>query len=46
MLTSVRGRGWSTGTHQIMLDPDDPWPQDYGLSDTWPGPAIWPTPDP
>ncbi|WP_239378794.1 hypothetical protein, partial [Pseudomonas aeruginosa] len=20
-----------------LLDPDDPWPQGYRLSDTWPG---------
>ncbi|HHW2681366.1 TPA: hypothetical protein ACUUAY_005573, partial [Pseudomonas aeruginosa] len=23
--------------HQYLLDPDDPWPQGYRLSDTWPG---------
>jgi proline racemase len=33
---SIRGRAWITGTHQLMLDPDDPWPQGYRLSDTWP----------
>lgn len=33
---SVRGRAWITGTHQIMCDPDDPWPLGYRLSDTWP----------
>jgi len=33
---SIRGRAWITGTHQIMLDPDDPWPEGYRLSDTWP----------
>lgn len=31
----VSGRGWITGIHQHMLDPDDPWPQGYKLSDTW-----------
>ena len=31
----IAGRGWITGTHQHMLDPDDPWPQGYRLSDTW-----------
>jgi len=36
ILTSIRGRAWITGTHQIMLDPDDPWPGGYRLSDTWP----------
>ena len=33
----IGGRAWVTGTHQIMLDPDDPWPGGYRLSDTWPG---------
>ena len=32
----ISGRGWITGTHQHMLDPDDPWPGGYRLSDTWP----------
>ncbi len=34
---SVEGRAWITGTRQLMLDPDDPWPTGYRLSDTWPG---------
>ena len=33
---SVSGRAWITGTKQLMLDPDDPWPAGYRLSDTWP----------
>ncbi|MBV2360692.1 proline racemase family protein [Thalassococcus sp. CAU 1522] len=32
----ISGRAWITGTHQHMLDPDDPWPAGYRLSDTWP----------
>jgi len=36
IIPSIRGRAWITGTHQIMLDPDDPWPNGYRLSDTWP----------
>ena len=32
----ISGRAWITGVHQYMLDPDDPWPQGYRLSDTWP----------
>jgi len=36
IIPSIRGRAWVTGTHQIMLDPDDPWPEGYRLSDTWP----------
>lgn len=31
----ISGRGWVTGIHQHMLDPDDPWPDGYRLSDTW-----------
>jgi proline racemase len=36
ILPSIRGRAWITGTHQIMLDPDDPWPAGYRVADTWP----------
>lgn len=32
----ISGRAWITGTCQLMLDPDDPWPEGYRLSDTWP----------
>lgn len=32
----VSGRAWITGTHQVTLDPTDPFPQGYRLSDTWP----------
>lgn len=31
----ISGRGWITGTHQHMLDPSDPWPEGYRLTDTW-----------
>lgn len=34
---SIEGRAWITETRQLMVDPDDPWPQGYRLSDTWPG---------
>jgi len=36
IVPSISGRAWITGTHQVMLDPDDPWPEGYRLSDTWP----------
>ncbi len=36
IIPSIRGRGWITGSHQLMLDPDDPWPLGYRLADTWP----------
>ena len=32
----ITGSAWITGTHQHMLDPTDPWPAGYRLSDTWP----------
>lgn len=34
----LAGRAWITGTSQLMVDPDDPWPTGYRLSDTWP---VW-----
>ena len=34
----ITGTAWITGTHQHMLDPSDPWPDGYRLSDTWPQP--------
>jgi proline racemase len=32
----ILGQTWITGTHQPILDPSDPWPEDYRLADTWP----------
>ena len=36
IIPQISGRAWITGIHQHMLDHDDPWPQGYRLSDTWP----------
>jgi trans-L-3-hydroxyproline dehydratase len=36
IIPSISGRAWITGTRQDMLDPSDPWPAGYRLSDTWP----------
>lgn len=36
IVPTVSGRAWITGTHQWMLDPDDPWPEGYRIADTWP----------
>ena len=36
IVPTVSGRAWITGTHQLMLDPSDPWPEGYRLADTWP----------
>jgi len=39
VIPRIRGRAWITGTQQLMLDPDDPWPLGYRLTDTWPKPT-------
>jgi trans-L-3-hydroxyproline dehydratase len=31
----IVGRGWITGYHEYVLDPTDPYPAGYVLSDTW-----------
>jgi proline racemase len=36
IIPTITGRAWITGTRTEMLDPDDPWPAGYRLSDTWP----------
>jgi proline racemase len=36
IIPALCGRAWITGTHQLLLDPSDPWPGGYQLSDTWP----------
>lgn len=35
IIPSLSGRAWITGFHQYSLDPSDPFPQGYTLSDTW-----------
>ena len=35
IIPEISGRGWVTGLHQHTLDPTDPWPEGYRLSDTW-----------
>ena len=37
IVPAIRGSAWITGVSQIYLDPDDPFPEGYVLSDTWPG---------
>jgi len=34
---AITGRAWITAFHQYVLDPSDPFPTGYTLSDTWPG---------
>jgi proline racemase len=36
IIPSISGRAWISGTRIDMLDPADPWPAGYRLSDTWP----------
>jgi proline racemase len=35
IVPSIRGSAWITGVSQLLLDPSDPFPQGYLLSDTW-----------
>jgi proline racemase len=39
VMPRVSGRAWIFGLQQIGLDPTDPFPQGFTLSDTW-GPAL------
>jgi len=39
IVPSISGRAWITGSSSLMLDPDDPWPAGYKISDTWPMPS-------
>jgi len=35
IIPAITGRAWITGSHRYFLDPADPWPEGYRLSDTW-----------
>ncbi len=35
VIPSVAGQAWITGLYQMGLDPTDPYPQGFTLSDTW-----------
>jgi proline racemase len=37
VVPAIRGTAWITGVTQVLLDPSDPFPEGYLLSDTWPG---------
>ena len=37
IVPAIRGSAWITGTSQVFVDPTDPFPEGYLLSDTWPG---------
>jgi trans-L-3-hydroxyproline dehydratase len=36
IIPEITGRAWISGISTLLLDPDDPWPQGYKVSDTWP----------
>jgi proline racemase len=36
VIPTITGRAWITGQSTLMLDPGDPWPDGYKISDTWP----------
>ena len=36
IIPSITGRGWIYGQSDLFLDPQDPWPEGYKLTDTWP----------
>ncbi len=35
IVPNISGRAWITGVTQMSLDPQDPFPEGYTLSDTW-----------
>ena len=35
IVPAIRGSAWITGISQLVLDPTDPFPEGYVLSDTW-----------
>jgi proline racemase len=35
IVPAIRGSAWITGITQILIDPSDPFPEGYLLSDTW-----------
>jgi proline racemase len=37
IVPAIRGSAFITGTTELYVDPNDPFPEGYLLSDTWPG---------
>jgi len=37
IVPAIRGSAWITGVSQVLVDPTDPFPEGYLLTDTWPG---------
>jgi proline racemase len=36
IIPEITGRAWISGQSTLLLDPGDPWPAGYKVSDTWP----------
>jgi trans-L-3-hydroxyproline dehydratase len=37
VVPAIKGTAWITGVNRVLVDPTDPFPEGYVLSDTWPG---------
>jgi proline racemase len=40
IVPAIRGSAFITGKTELYVDPDDPFPEGYLLSDTWPGDDV------
>jgi proline racemase len=40
IVPAIRGSAFITGISELYVDPDDPFPEGYLLSDTWPGDDV------
>src|SRR5262249_47881099 len=40
VVPAIRGGAWITGVSRVLVDPTDPFPEGYVLSDTWPGDDV------
>jgi proline racemase len=40
IVPAIRGSAWITGISQVFVDPADPFPEGYVLTDTWPADEI------
>jgi proline racemase len=40
IVPAIRGSAFITGLAELYVDPDDPFPEGYLLSDTWPGDDV------
>lgn len=40
IVPAIRGSAWITGITQVFVDPTDPFPEGYVLTDTWPGADV------